>query len=86
MIISPSLSAWKSCCFVLKPFCDAPKVALQVRIFQLGKFKFDTQKQQLMDGEKVIKLTTKESELLKLLCNNANKVLERNFALKNHLG
>jgi DNA-binding response OmpR family regulator len=51
-------------------------------VFQLGRLKFDTQKQQLMDGEKVIKLTTKESELLKLLCNNANKVLERNFALK----
>jgi DNA-binding response OmpR family regulator len=51
-------------------------------MFQLGKFKFDTQKQQLMDGDKLIKLTTKESELLKLLCNNANKVLERNFALK----
>ena len=51
-------------------------------VFQLGKFKFDTQKQQLIDGEKVVKLTTKESELLKLLCNNANKVLERNFALK----
>jgi len=50
--------------------------------FQLGRFKFDTQKQQLVDGDKVIKLTTKESELLKLLCNNANKVLERNFALK----
>ena len=29
-----------------------------------------------------VKLTTKESELLKLLCNNANNVLERNFALK----
>jgi DNA-binding response OmpR family regulator len=51
-------------------------------VFQIGKFKFDTQKQQLIDGEKVVKLTTKESELLKLLCNNANKVLERNFALK----
>jgi DNA-binding response OmpR family regulator len=31
---------------------------------------------------KSVKLTTKESELLKLLCNNANNVLERNFALK----
>jgi DNA-binding response OmpR family regulator len=51
-------------------------------VFQLGKYKFDTQKQQLIDNEKVVKLTTKESELLKLLCNNANKVLERNFALK----
>ena len=51
-------------------------------VFQLGRYKFDTQKQQLIDDEKVVKLTTKESELLKLLCNNANKVLERNFALK----
>ena len=50
--------------------------------YQLGKYKFDTQKQQLIDGEILLKLTTKESELLKLLCTNANKVLERNFALK----
>ena len=50
--------------------------------YQLGKYKFDTQKQQLIEGEISIKLTTKESELLKLLCTNANKVLERNFALK----
>jgi len=51
-------------------------------IFQIGKYKFDIQKQQLIDADGVVKLTTKESELLKLLCNNANKVLERNFALK----
>lgn len=50
--------------------------------YQLGKYKFDTQKQQLIEGDTTIKLTTKESELLKLLCTNANKVLERNFALK----
>ena len=36
----------------------------------------------LHDGDKAIKLTTKESELLKLLCSNANEVLERNYALK----
>lgn len=51
-------------------------------VYVLGKYKFDTQKQQLILGENVIKLTTKESELLKLLCTNANKVLERNIALK----
>lgn len=51
-------------------------------VYMLGRYKFDTQKQQLIDGENIIKLTTKESELLKLLCTNANKVLERNFALK----
>ncbi len=53
-------------------------------VYNLGIFRFDTQKQQLINtsNESVIKLTTKESELLKLLCTNANKVLERNIALK----
>jgi DNA-binding response OmpR family regulator len=51
-------------------------------VFQIGKIKFDTQKQQLTCNENVVKLTTKECELLKLLCNNANKMLERNYALR----
>jgi DNA-binding response OmpR family regulator len=50
--------------------------------YTLGEYHFDTQKQQLIYDKKVQKLTTKESELLKLLCNNKNKVLERNFALR----
>ena len=52
------------------------------QVFTLGKFTFDTRKQTLSEGEEIVKLTTKESELLKLLCQNANKVLERNYALK----
>jgi len=51
-------------------------------VFTLGKFTFDTRKQLLAEGDNVVKLTTKESDLLKLLCQNANKVLERNYALK----
>ncbi|MCK4346381.1 MAG: response regulator transcription factor [Bacteroidales bacterium] len=51
-------------------------------VFQLGNYNFDAKKQLLTYGKKVQKLTTKESELLKLLCNNKNKVLERNFALR----
>ena len=51
-------------------------------VYKLSRFRFDTQKQQLIDGDNIIKLTTKESELLKLLCTNANKVLERQVALK----
>ncbi len=52
------------------------------KVFTLGKFSFDTLKQTLSEGENVVKLTTKESDLLKLLCQNANKILERNYALK----
>ena len=51
-------------------------------IFKLGCYTFDARKQILSNGDDQVKLTTKESELLRLLCNNANKVLERNFALK----
>ncbi|MGQ8336456.1 response regulator transcription factor RprY [Sunxiuqinia sp. A32] len=51
-------------------------------VYKLGKFSFDPRKQTLSTDEDSVKLTTKESELLRLLCNNANKVLERNFALK----
>ena len=52
-------------------------------IFKIGKLTFNSKKQTLFDGEEEQKLTTKESELLKLLCLNVNKVLERNYALKN---
>ena len=58
------------------------KKGKSVTTFQLGNFLFEAQKQSLTLGDKVIKLTTKETELLLLLANNANQVLERNFALK----
>ena len=51
-------------------------------IYKMGKFTFDTQKQVLSIGDQIKKLTTKESELLSLLCAHANDILERNHALK----
>jgi DNA-binding response OmpR family regulator len=51
-------------------------------VFTLGVYTFDTRKQTLAQGDEVVKLTTKESDLLKLLCQNANKILERNYALR----
>jgi DNA-binding response OmpR family regulator len=56
--------------------------SLEDAIYKLGIYTFDSRKQILTGGEEEVKLTTKEAELLRLLCNNANKVLERNFALK----
>ncbi len=55
----------------------------EVTVYKIGKFIFDSQKQTLSTDEKVQKLTTKESELLSLLCSHMNEILERNFALKN---
>ena len=51
-------------------------------IYKVGNFTFDTQKQLLSIGEKQTKLTTKENELLALLCSHANEILQRDFALK----
>lgn len=51
-------------------------------IFSIGEYTFDTTRQMLSHKDDTIKLTTKESELLLLLCRNRNTILERNFALK----
>ena len=51
-------------------------------VYQIGRFTFDTQKQLLTIGDKQTKLTTKENELLALLCSHANEILQRDFALK----
>jgi DNA-binding response OmpR family regulator len=50
--------------------------------YKLGRFIFDTQKQTLTIDSQVTKLTTKESELLSLLCAHSNEILQRDFALK----
>ena len=51
-------------------------------VYQIGKFTFDTQRQILSFGDEQTTLTTKESELLALLCSHSNEVLERELALK----
>ena len=58
------------------------KKGKEITMYKIGKFTFDTQKQVLMIEDKITKLTTKESELLSLLCAHVNEILERNFALK----
>lgn len=54
----------------------------EVTMYKIGRYTFDTQKQTLVIDDKTQKLTTKESELLALLCSHVNQILERNFALK----
>lgn len=51
-------------------------------VYHLGGFTFDTQKQILAYGNRQTKLTTKENDLLSLLCCHANEILQRDFALK----
>lgn len=54
----------------------------EITVYRIGKYTFDTQKQTLIADNKTQKLTTKESELLSLLCQHINEILERNYALK----
>lgn len=50
--------------------------------FKIGSYNFNSEKQILQHGGTEQKLTTKESQLLRLLCVHKNDVLDRNFALK----
>lgn len=49
--------------------------------YTFGKYTFDYNRQLLVINKKEQKLTSKESDLLKLLCENMNKVLDRSVAL-----
>ncbi|MCU0461119.1 MAG: response regulator transcription factor [Bacteroidales bacterium] len=51
-------------------------------MYTIGNYIFDPLKQLLTLESESVKLTTKESELLELLCRHRNEILERNYALK----
>jgi two-component system OmpR family response regulator len=50
--------------------------------FTIGKYKFNYTNRTLELKSKKEELTTKEADLLKLLCINSNDVVDRNFALR----
>lgn len=50
-------------------------------VFSFGNFTFDHNRQLLNNGKNQVKLTSKEADLLKLLCQNMNNVLDRSVAL-----
>ena len=49
--------------------------------YKIGKYLFEYKRQALVFAGAEHKLTSKESELLRLLCDNANRVLDRREAL-----
>lgn len=54
----------------------------EMSVYSIGNYVFDTKKQLLSIGNESVKLTTKESELLALLCAHKNDILQRDYALK----
>jgi two-component system, OmpR family, response regulator len=59
-----------------------PHVVKKETMYSIGNYSFDPLKQMLVISGQPVKLTTKESELLELLCRHRNEILERNYALK----
>jgi DNA-binding response OmpR family regulator len=51
-------------------------------LFEIGQYRFDSRKRILTLKEEETRLTSKETELLRLLCLNSGKILERNSALE----
>ncbi|MBX7050716.1 MAG: response regulator transcription factor [Flavobacteriales bacterium] len=67
---------------ILRRTSALPDNADEAVQYQIGRYEFDYNKQKLSLGEQEIKLTTKENELMYLLCKNKNGVMERSYALK----
>lgn len=51
-------------------------------VFIIGKYQFTFSLQQLIFGNEKVKLTKRESELLRMLCQNENQLLPRKKALR----
>jgi DNA-binding response OmpR family regulator len=58
------------------------QIQAQPSVFHLGSFTFDAPRHELTKGNETIKLTSKEADLLLLLCENMGNTLERSKALQ----
>jgi two-component system OmpR family response regulator len=67
---------------ILRRSASLPEEGEQVTTFEIGTYTFDYNTQTLRRGAEENRLTTKENELLFLLCKHRNGLLERAHALK----
>jgi len=67
---------------ILRRYHSGSKAQQSQTFFEFGIFKFDHKLQVLKFTDQEIRLTSKEADLLKMLCENLNDVLERDLALK----
>lgn len=60
----------------------SPKNSSESDEYTVGKYTFNPLQQVLKhDGNKELRLTTKENDLLEILCKNKNSIVERSYAL-----
>ncbi len=67
---------------IYKRYAPDSDKSMQKTYFHIGKYTFDFSRQLLTIDSKQQKLTSKESQLLKMLCDYYNDVLDRSHALK----
>ena len=67
---------------ILRRYRRTNTPAVEPSVFGIGNYTFDYEHQQLSRNGETTRLTSKESELLKLLCQNLNQPISRSFALK----
>ena len=67
---------------ILRRTSALPEEGEQTVQYKIGLYSFDYNKQKLISPSSEVKLTTKENELLYLLCKNKNNIMERSYALK----
>lgn len=77
--------------FVLLPMIIAPlllnrktkpKTIIEENVTSIGLYKFNKRSMELILGEEKIELTSKECDLLQLLCDSTNNTVERETILK----
>jgi hypothetical protein len=56
------------------------------KIFKIGHYHFDSEKNELTYSNQIIHLNRKENAILRTLCEENGHVVERNFLLKEHWG
>jgi DNA-binding response OmpR family regulator len=58
-----------------------PVSAAKDQFFQIGSYQFDPKNQTLAQGDQVRRMTVKENEILKLLCQKKNQILKKDEIL-----
>ncbi|MFT3753163.1 MAG: response regulator transcription factor [Paludibacter sp.] len=53
-----------------------------ITVHNIGKFRYEEQRRKLILDDKTIDLTSRESALLTILCENPNTILERDFIIE----
>lgn len=67
---------------LLRAYKDESKTTRDSSNCEIGKYHFDHQRQVLKFEDEEQKLTAREADLLKLLCNYSNQILDRRIALE----